>query len=151
MTKRIKYLADSVNRLTMVPAEVSRTINSSAFTNNNSTATPIDIDRMIEGNLASLSRNSKSLYTLWHKYEYEIGSRKPAKCFTSRDRGSIRYNFSKRKVFWDLVVLMANRCREASESIDMIYKHYGYKVSVTFILMRLQRERKMGSDHSQFF
>ena len=34
MTKRIKYLADSVNRLTMVPAKVNRSVNSSTVTKN---------------------------------------------------------------------------------------------------------------------
>lgn len=89
LSKRVKYLTDSVTRLTMVPAKVSTNMLSATNINNN--------------NISS----------------------------------SNRFMFSKRKMYWDLVTAMINRGRQANEVIDNIYKHYGYKASVTYILRKL--------------
>ena len=105
-----------------------------------------------EGRPAELSKNPRSLYTLWHEYEFGIGSRKPAKDFDARDRGANRYNYLKRKVFWDLVSLIVRRGRQANEAIDELYKYYGYKTSLTNILKAMRKERIMeGSSFAQFF
>ena len=92
-----------------------------------------------------------SLYTLWHEYDFGIGSRKAAKHFDARDRGTNRYNYSKRKVFWDLVSLMVRRGRQANEAIEELYKYYRYKTSLTNILKAMRKERMEGSGFAQFF
>ena len=83
---------------------------------------------------AELSKNHRSLFTLWHEYDFGIGSGKAAKHFYARYRCAKRYNYSKRKVLWDLVMLMVRRCRQANKAIDELYKYYGYKTSLTNIL-----------------
>ena len=98
----------------------------------------------------SLSKNPRSLYTLWHEYEFGIAGRMPPKFFSSRDRGANRYTYSKRKTFWDLVVKMVNRGRSANEAIDFIYRYYGFNQSVSNIIKKLQRERKEGTGYPQF-
>ena len=50
------------------------------------------------------------------EYKIGIGSRKAAKDFDARIRGTNRYNYSKCKVFWDLVLLMIRRGRQANEA-----------------------------------
>ena len=99
---------------------------------------------------ASLSKNPQSSYTLWHEYKFGIAGRKPAKFFGSRDRGTNRYIYSKRKTFWDLVVKMVNRGRSANDAIDYIYRYYGFKESVSNIIKKLQKERKEGTGYPQF-
>ena len=159
ISKRIRYLNDSVKRLTTVPARVSKVSLSSRNedsigTNNISVHDEDDGEESNwgrEGRPAELSKNPRSLYTLWHEYEFGIGSRKAAKDFDVRDRGANRYNYSKRKVFWDLVSLMVRRGRQANEAIDELYKYYGYKTSLTNILKAMRKERMEGSGFAQFF
>ena len=156
ISKRIRYLNDSVKRLTTVPARVSRVSISSANEesiniNNRSVLEDDESEREGGGRPAELSKNPRSLYTLWHEYEFGIGSRKPAKHFDARDRGANRYNYSKRKVFWDLLSLMIRRGRQANEAIDELYKYYGYKTSLTNILKAMRKERMEGSGFAQFF
>ncbi len=115
VSRKITYLSSTVNRLTMVPAKVPR-VN---FLSDESTTNPslFHSPRSISGHQdgeerppASLSKNPRSLYTLWHKYEFGIAGRMPAKFFSSQDRGANRYTYSNRKAFWDLLVVkMVNR------------------------------------------
>ena len=79
-------------------------------------------EREGEGRPAELSKNPRSLYTLWHEYKFGIGSRKAANDFVVRDRGANRHNYSKCKVFLYLVSLMVRRGRQANEAIDKLYK-----------------------------
>ena len=99
---------------------------------------------------ASLSKNPRSLYTLWHEFDFGIAGTKPAKFFSSRDRGANRFTYSKRKTFWDLVVKMVDRGRSANDAIDYIYRYYGFKESVSNIIKKLQKERKEGTGYPQF-
>ena len=157
ISKRIRYLNESVKRLTTVPARVNRVslscINDDSIAANNRSVHEDgdESEREGEGRPAELSKNPRSLYTLWHEYEFGIGSRKAAKHFDARDRGANRYNYSKRKVFWDLVSLMVRRGRQANEAIDTLYNYYGYKTSLTNILKAMRRERMEGSGFAQFF
>lgn len=155
VSRKITYLSSTVNRLTMVPAKVPRvnvlvpddSTNPSLFHSPQSIAGHQDGE---ERPPASLSKNPRSLYTLWHEYEFGIAGRMPAKFFSSRDRGANRYTYSKRKTFWDLVVKMVNRGRSANEAIDFIYRYYGFNQSVSNIIKKLQRERKEGTGYPQF-
>ena len=158
-SKKIGYLSTTVNRLTMVPAKVSRvnTIFNDSNVTNNSLPTPFSqINNLLDQQdqeqrpPASLSKNPRSLYTLWHEFEFGIAGRKPAKFFSSRDRGANRFTYSKRKTFWDLVVKMVDRGRSANDAIDYIYRYYGFKESVSNIIKKLQKERKEGTGYPQF-
>ena len=143
----------------MVPAKVSRvnTIFNDSNVTNNSLPTPFSqINNLLDQQdqeqrpPASLSKNPRSLYTLWHEFEFGIAGRKPAKFFSSRDRGANRFTYSKRKTFWDLVVKMVDRGRSANDAIDYIYRYYGFKESVSNIIKKLQKERKEGTGYPQF-
>jgi hypothetical protein len=149
LSKRVKYLGDSVNRLTIVSARV-RTNFYSNVTNNNSNSND-DGTSDAQPRPVTLCKNPKSLYTLWHEYEYGVGPRKAAKHFSSRDRGANRSSYSKRKAYWDLVLAMVNRGKQANQAIDEIYKHYGYKTSVSNIIKFIQRERTRRTGFLQFF
>ena len=152
-------MSSSVNRLTTIPTRnrVNNDFNSNLFSNdtNNSSRFP-STTYEVTGNLearekpAQLRKNQRSLYALWNEFEFGVGSDKPAKDYNSRDREANRYLYSKRKIFWDLVVLMVNRGREANDAIDSIYKHYGYKTPVSTIIKHLQKERMNGTGYPQF-
>ena len=168
-SKKLTYLRSTVNRLTMVPARVPRVNHSTNFTATDVTNNPsLPSQSLVEptgdpddddgGALelarnakpATLSKNPRSLHTLWHEYEFGIAGKKPAKFFNSSDRGANRHTYSKRKIFWDLVVKMVNRGRSANDSIDVIYSYYGFKESVSSIIKQLQKERKEGTGYPQF-
>ena len=156
LSKKMKHLSDAVNRMAIMPARVTRNV---VNFNLNESTNPVDPSLVdfstgagSEGESdvnATLCRNPWSLYTLWHEYEFGIGGRIPAKTFTSRQRGKNRYNYSKRKVFWDLVSEMVRRGYTANDAIDKIYTCYGFKTSVSNIIKNLQRDRKAG--YRQFF
>ena len=97
--------------------------------------------------LAQLQKNQRSLYTLWSEFEFGVRSDKPANDYNLRDRGANRYLYSKQKRFWDLVVMMMNRGREANDAIVSIYKHFGYKTPVLYIIKQLQKERMNGTGY----
>ena len=65
---------------------------------------------------AVLFARPKSLHVLWQEYEKGIGGNVAAKNFTASERGygSIRFTYSKRKVFWDFVIKFLNRDESAS-------------------------------------
>ena len=100
--------------------------------------------------LARLSQRPSSLYDLWKEYENGVGGMKPAKKFTAAERGQkcVRFKFSLRKVFWDVVVKMTSRGHTADVAIHQIYAAYGEALSVTAIL-RLMRTDKARGGHPQ--
>ena len=168
-SKKLTYLRSTIHRMTMVPARVPRVNTSYNFTSTDATnnsslpshslvpgSTGDDDNEtgalVLEAHLkpATLSKNPRSLHTLWHEYEFGIAGKKPAKFFNSRDRGANRHTYSKRKIFWDLIVKMVNRGRSANDAIDVIYSHYGFKESVSSIIKQLQKERKEGTGYPQF-
>jgi len=44
-------------------------------------------------NPATLSRNQKTLHTLWAEFEFGLANRKPAKDFTPLKRGRVKYTY----------------------------------------------------------
>lgn len=160
LSTKIKHLTTAVNRVSRMPA-ARVTINNSNNSNetnndtNNDTAVPFN-NYQVTGDLlprekpAQLTKNIRSLYILWNEFEFGLGGSKAAKDYNSRDRGANRFLYSKRKVFWDLVVIMVNRGRQANEAIDNIYSHYGYRTPVSTIIKRLQQERMNRTGYPQF-
>ena len=59
---------------------------------------------------------STNLYTFWPEYGFRIGGRIAAKTFTSRQPGRNRYDYRKRRVFWDLVTEIAQRGYKANNT-----------------------------------
>ena len=84
----------------------------------------------------------KDLYVLWHKYEFGSTDRvKPAKLFTSAERGRNKFVYSRRKVFWDMVGNMISRGYTSDAAIDKIYSTYWHQLSVSNILIKLRNDK----------
>ena len=149
--KKLKYMADTMNRIAAIPATMSekRYLNlTSTDTNPSLSYSPL-LPTGPKKQAAKLCRNPKSLYMLWNEYEFGIGGRRPAKTFSKEERGTDRFNYYKRNIFWSLVVEMVHRGRSANDAIDKIYQAYGYKTSVTKIIKKLQDDKK--NHFRQFF
>ena len=93
---------------------------------------------------ATLSPCPKSLHILWMEYLHGIGGRKPAKDFTSEERGKQKHKYCLRKPFWDLTKHMINHGLSAQVAVDKIYNVYGNLGSVTKILRKIKRDKQNG-------
>jgi len=92
----------------------------------------------------TLVRNPKSLHVLWQEYEFGVGGRKPAREFSSKERGAVKFSYSLRKYFWELVDKMINKGYTHASAIDRIYSLYGTKTSTTKVLQNIRRDSKIG-------
>ena len=90
---------------------------------------------------ATLHPGPRTLQMLWQEYTTGIGGRKPAKDFTSQERGQCKSRYSRRKIVWDLIATQVRAGRLATDVIDSIYAFYG-GLSVTNIIIRLRDDRK---------
>ena len=88
--------------------------------------------------------NLKSLFDLWDEYLNGVGGRKPARLFSETERGRVKYKYTRRKVVWDIVRKLVDLGHSSHRAIDMIYNVYGAQTSVTDIINRLRRDKKMG-------
>ena len=57
---------------------------------------------------AVLSKRPKTLFDLWNEYEIGLTDHKPAKDYTSAERGANKFAYSRKKVFWDLIVKLVH-------------------------------------------
>ena len=73
-----------------------------------------------------------------------IGGRKGAKLFSPKERGNVRYLYTKRKVFWDKVVEMVHAGYTAKTAIDKMYDVYG-NISVTQMIKKLREDKMKNS------
>ena len=111
---------------------------------------PQDIDDLDIGglgrnrSLASLYRCPKTLFDLWHEFQFGLAGSKPAKEFTSEERGKNKSVYSRRKVFWDCITKLVNAGFTSDVAIDKVYECYGRGTSVTKILLLMIRDRKDG-------
>lgn len=96
----------------------------------------------------TLSSCPKTLHVLWHEWEFGIGGRRAAKSFSKNDRGRVRYKFSLRKVFWDMVCKLIRVGYTSNTAIDKIYDVYSTSLSVTDILRQMRRDNKTGGHAS---
>ena len=124
--------------------------NSRTISNNNKTK---EAARTIVNNIAEeaetmdrcragLEKNIHCLHRLWNEYEFGIGSNKPAKEFTSIERGACKFVYSLRKVFWDKVSEMIRAGWNYSEACNAIKKHYGEGLCATKILRAMRSDRR---------
>ena len=93
---------------------------------------------------ARLTRCPKTLHDLWKEYEFGFSRCKPAKDFTSNERGKDRYNYYKRNVFWSQVSLMIRAGYTAETACDKIYSVYGACLPVSKIIKLMIRDKKYG-------
>lgn len=107
-----------------------------------------DDDRTNEGNVGAsrdlLSRHPKDLHVLWREYQFGLDGRKPARQFTSVEKGKVSSVYSKRNKVWKLIDgLIRRRNEDYRVIIDSIYAVYGH-ISVTDIIKKIQRDEKNG-------
>ena len=136
LLSKLKIVSTNMNRIALIPAQVATTLNNLNHFNltdphslspqsslnpvtTGDTIHPINRSVRIKEPSAKLARNLKSLYVLWHEYEFGIGERRPAKSFSRKERGSCRHLYSKRNLFWSLVVEMIRRGHTANGTIVM--------------------------------
>ncbi len=96
---------------------------------------------VLVANAATLSRNPRTLYLLWHEFEFGIGGRKAAREFTAVERGRAKYAYHRQKVVWDKIAEKIRAGWTANTAIDAIYNHYGRGTSVTIIINTMRRDR----------
>ena len=92
---------------------------------------------------AVLFPRPKTLHVLWQEYEKGVGTNVAARNFTPSERGygSIRFTYSKRKVFWDFVIKFLNRDESASSVCERIHAAYP-GLTVTKIIEKLRTDQK---------
>ena len=104
----------------------------------------------------SLSSNPKTIYDLWDEYTIGLGGRKPAKEYTPRERGKVKYNYTRRKAVWDTISMLTNSGLHSHVAIDRIYDYYGRDKTVTQVIILMRRDRsnkfvpppfRLGSNH----
>ena len=93
-----------------------------------------------------LSKCPRNLYILWQEYEFGFEGRKPAREFTSEERGANKFAYSRRKVFWELVDKLTRRGYTSDVAIDKIYTVYGRSLPVSTILLKLRQDRRRGGN-----
>ena len=143
-------MTDILNRIAAIPAQITRLSNLFNITNPSSpshfhsiTDTDTDTDSSTRAHWrARLCRNPKSLYFLWNEYKLEVSGSRPAKTFSRNERGIDRFTFYRNNIFSGWIVQVMKRGRSANELIDKIYQVYGYKISVTNIIKKLQEGKK---------
>ena len=105
----------------------------------------------------SLISSPKTLYDLWDEYTIGIGGRKPAKEYTPRERGKVKYKYTRRKVVWDTISKLTNAGLHSHVAIDRIYEYYGREKTVTQVIELMRRDRfnkfvpppfRLGGSHS---
>jgi hypothetical protein len=93
--------------------------------------------------IATLSPRPRDLHLLWLEYEFGVGRRKPARQFTSIERGRVKFKYCQRKVVWDCIDRLARSGYTAQTAIDKIYDVYG-QTTVTRIIERMRHDATGG-------
>ena len=115
LSKKLKYMTDTLNRIAAIPAEITCLSNLSNGTNPSSpspfhsiTDTDTDSSTRAHGRVR-LCRNPKSLYVLWNEYKFGVSGSRPAKNFSRNERGIDRFTFYMKNNFWGLIDQMMKR------------------------------------------
>ena len=98
----------------------------------------------LHGPPATLSKNPKTLHSLWREFEEGLGGRKAAKMFTARQRGRVKQMYYRRKVVWDTVAVLVRAGYTAETAVERIYDTYGQNQSVTKIIKRMLADKRGG-------
>jgi hypothetical protein len=92
---------------------------------------------------STLTKCPMSLFVLWNEWEFGIGGQKPAKLFSSKERGRVKSAYSLRKPFWVRIGRMIRGGYTASTAVDKIYSVYPGR-STTKVLQDIRRDEKNG-------
>ena len=99
-----------------------------------------DPDRQVqEGTLpATLAKQPRTLAELWEEYQFGIGNRKPAKDWTSTERGNMmngtKQKYYRRKMVWWTMEKLIATGMSRDAAINRIRNAYGWRCSVTQII-----------------
>lgn len=93
---------------------------------------------------AKLASHPRTLLLLWHEFLYGLDNNKPAKNFTSVERGRVKFKYCRRKCFWSVMANLINAGFTELTAIDKIHQAYGNNLSVTTVLNRMQKDKKNG-------
>lgn len=94
--------------------------------------------------IAQLSKAPKTLFVLWEEYQFGMTGNKPAKDFTSFERGACRSVYCRRKVFWDCVSKHVHAGFFAVTAITKILDAYGHSNTVSTILVQMVKDKANG-------
>ena len=86
------------------------------------------------------------LFTVWKEWEFGMNGMKPAKDFTSHERGANKFTYCQCKVFWDAVNQLIARGHTLDTAVDRIYEAYGWRKSICEILRLMAHDRRQGVD-----
>lgn len=93
---------------------------------------------------AKLAPHPRTLLLLWHEYLYGLEGNKPAKDFTSTERGRVKFKYCRRKNFWTVMARLINAGFTELSAIDKIHQAYGNNLAVSTILNRMARDKRDG-------
>mgnify|MGYP006196021747 FL=1 len=93
-----------------------------------------------------LMKNPNDLFTVWKEWEFGMNGMKPAKDFTSHERGANKFTYCQRKVFWDAVHQLIARGHTSDTAVDRIHEAYGWGKSICEILRLMAHDRRQGVD-----
>ena len=77
------------------------------------------------------------------EYEFGIDGKKPAKDYTSEERGKNRFAYSRRKVVWDKIKELLRAGYSSHTAIDKIYEAYP-NMTVTQIINQMRKDKERG-------
>jgi Transcriptional activator of glycolytic enzymes len=85
-----------------------------------------------------LSPTPRTLAELWKEYQFGIGGSKPAKDWSSTERGNtrqgIKQKYYRRKMVWLTIEKLMERGHTRDAAINKIRSAYGWRCSVTQII-----------------
>jgi hypothetical protein len=91
-----------------------------------------------------LCKRPTDLFVLWHEYEHGSGGCKPARQFNALERGQVKWMYSFRLGFWQLIDTMIRRGHTSETAIDAVYAAYGAATPVSEILRSIRRDKQGG-------
>jgi hypothetical protein len=93
--------------------------------------------------LPSLCPNLNSLRSLWTEYEFGIGGRKPAKDWTTFERGNKKQKqtYYRRNCIWKLQIHLINKGHRIEAANRIISTTYGESTSITNISKAIVQHR----------
>ncbi len=83
---------------------------------------------------------------LWQEFRTAIVRNKAANLFTRYEKGKDCFKYSRRKLFWDLMVRLIGAASDSLSSIDAVYGHGGASVSTILKRIRNDKRQQYSSD-----
>ena len=102
----------------------------------------IEAEEVIERIPAWLSRCPKTLFDMWHAYQFGLSGWKPTKMLNLIEKGRTKSVYYCWKVFWDVVVNFVNAGHTSEVAINRVHTYYGRNTSLTQVLLKMVQDRK---------